>query len=200
MEDNKNMADNLDPVAEATSEAKAENCDEGTKCGSKKAKKAEAEIRGLSEELEATRKQLEAAQAELLAANDKYMRMLAEYDNFRRRSAKEKEGIYADAYEDAMKSVLPVLDNIERAAMYKDGEAVAKGLQMIFKSFSDALSQMGISEIECFKDGRGVEFDPELHNAVMHIEDENYGEGEIVEVLQKGYRKGDRILSSLPLP
>ena len=161
--------------------------EETPKSSSKKSKKAEAEIRGLSEELERTR-------AELAAANDKYMRMIAEYDNFRRRTAKEKEGIYADAYEDAMKTVLPVLDNIERAAMYKDGEAVAKGLQMIFKSFSDALSQMGISEIECFKDGRGVEFDPELHNAVMHIEDENYGEGEIVEVLQKGYRKGDKIL------
>lgn len=161
--------------------------EETPKSSSKKSKKAEAEIRGLSEELERTR-------AELAAANDKYMRMIAEYDNFRRRTAKEKEGIYADAYEDAMKTVLPVLDNIERAAMYKDGEAVAKGLQMIFKSFSDALSQMGISEIECFKDGRGVEFDPELHNAVMHIEDENCGEGEIVEVLQKGYRKGDKIL------
>ncbi len=175
--------------AEDTENVK-EECEESkgaSKSGSKKSKKAEAEIRGLNEELERTR-------AELAAANDKYMRMLAEYDNFRRRSAKEKEGIYADAYEDAMKAVLPVLDNMERAAMYKDGEAVAKGIEMIFKSFSDALAQMGISEIECFKDGRGVEFDPELHNAVMHIEDENYGEGEIVEVLQKGYRKGDKIL------
>lgn len=175
-------AENTENVKEECEESK-----EASKCSSKKSKKAEAEIRGLNEELERTK-------AELAAANDKYMRMLAEYDNFRRRTAKEKEGIYADAYEDAMKAVLPVLDNMERAAMYKDSEAVAKGIEMIFKSFSDALSGMGISEIECFKDGRGVEFDPELHNAVMHIEDENYGEGEIVEVLQKGYRKGDKIL------
>ena len=175
--------------AEDTQNVK-EECDQGkenSKCGSKKSKKAEAEIRGLNEELERTK-------AELAAANDKYMRMLAEYDNFRRRTAKEKEGIYADAYEDAMKSILPVLDNLERAAMYKDGEAVAKGIQMIFKSFSDALSGMGISEIECFKDGHGVTFDPELHNAVMHIEDENLGENTVAAVFQKGFLLGEKVV------
>lgn len=147
----------------------------------KTAKKPEAEIREL-------KKQLEAAKKEVAEANEKYLRMMAEYDNFRKRSAKEKEGIYADAYADCIGNILPILDNLSRAAGSENYEAVKKGLEMTEKAFEDALSKMGITEIET------ETFDPKLHNAVMHVEDDAYGEGEIVEVFQKGYRKGDKII------
>ena len=147
----------------------------------KTAKKPEHEIREL-------KKQLEAAQKEAADAGEKYLRMMAEYDNFRKRSAKEKEGVYADAYSDCIGNILPILDNLSRAAASENFEAVKKGLEMTSKAFEDALSKMGITEIET------KTFDPNLHNAVMHIEDDAYGEGEIVEVFQKGYRKGDKII------
>lgn len=147
----------------------------------KKTKKPETELREL-------KKQLEAAKKEAEAANDKYLRMMAEYDNFRKRSAKEKEGVYADAYADCIGNILPILDNLSRAAGSENFEAVKKGLEMTEKAFSDALGKMGITEIET------ETFDPNLHNAVMHVEDETRKDGEIVEVFQKGYRKGDKII------
>ena len=128
--------------------------------------------------------------AELASEQEKYMRLYAEYDNFRKRSAKEREGIYSDAYCDALTQILPVLDNLERAAQYSDAETVAKGVEMILKSFAEVLGGLGIAEIEAM----GKPFDPNLHNAVMHVEDEQYGESEVVEVLQKGYTRGDRVL------
>ena len=160
----------------------AEACTEtDTKAEKKKAKKAEAQIADLQ-------KQVEAAKAEAEAANDKYMRMMAEYDNFRKRSAKEKEGVYADAYSDCIAGILPILDNLERAAAFDQLEGLKKGLEMTAKAFGDALEKMGITEIET------KTFDPNLHNAVMHIEDESLGESEIVEVFQKGYCKGDKVI------
>ena len=116
--------------------------------------------------------------------------MLAEYDNFRKRSAKELEGRYGDAYTDALTAVLPVLDNLERAEGCADAEGLAKGLELTLKSFRDTLEKMGVKEIEAL----GKTFDPNFHNAVFHVEDENYGEGEIVEVLMKGYTKGDKVI------
>ena len=133
-------------------------------------------------------KRLEAAEAELAAANDKYLRMMAEYDNFRKRSAKEKDGIYDDACEDCFSAILPTLDNLERAAACDQLEGLKKGVEMTKKAFEDALAKMGITEIET------KTFDPRLHNAVMHIEDENLGESEIVEVFQRGYMRGDKVI------
>ena len=129
---------------------------------------------------------------ELSEANDKYMRLFAEYENFRRRTAKEKEGIYADAYIDALTQILPVLDNLERAAAYSggDAESLAKGLELTLKSFSETLAKMGVYEIEAM----GKTFDPNLHNAVMHVDDESFGESEVVEVFAKGYARGDKVL------
>ena len=120
------------------------------------------------------------------------MRLFAEYDNFRKRTAKEKEGIYADAYIDALTQILPVLDNLERAAAFEgaDASTLAKGLELTLKSFAETLSKMGVREIEA----AGKTFDPNLHNAVMHIDDENYGESEVVEVFAKGYVRGDKVL------
>jgi molecular chaperone GrpE len=149
----------------------------------KKGKKSDAEIEKL-------RAELEAKQAELAELNDKYLRMAAEYDNFRRRSAKEREGVYAEAYGDAIAQVLPVIDNMERAAMFTDAEKVSEGVKMTLKGFTEILEKMGITAIGEV----GEMFDPELHNAVMHIEDENLGENVIAEVFQKGYKKGDKII------
>ena len=158
------------------SESKA--AEKGAKAGADKKK-----IKKLEEELaEANRRADEI--------NEKYMRMLAEYDNFRKRSAKEREGVYADACTDVLTSVLPVLDNLERAEACKDAEGLSKGLELTLKSFRDTLERLGIHEIEAL----GKTFDPNVHNAVFHVDDESYGESEIVEVLMKGYTKGDKVI------
>ncbi len=135
--------------------------------------------------------ELEKVKADLAALNDKYLRMIAEYDNYRKRSDKEKSGIYASAYADAVKDILPIGDNLARASAFTDPESVKKGMAMILKSFDDALGKMGISAIDV---KAGDSFDPTFHNAVMHVEDEALGEGVVVEVLQKGYRYGDRVI------
>ena len=141
-------------------------------------------------QLEEMKKQLDAKAEECAALNDKYLRMAAEYENFRKRSAKEREGVYADACADCIAALLPVLDNLERAAQYKndDPTTVAKGLEMTLKSFYDTLGKLGVTEIPA------ETFDPNVHNAVMHIEDDEHGESEIVEVLQKGFAKGDKVI------
>ena len=128
--------------------------------------------------------------AELLSLGDKYLRTAAEYDNFRKRSAKEKEGIYADAYADALKSILPIIDNLERAVGVGEAEAVKKGLEITLHGAADALAKMGV---EAFG-AEGDQFDPNMHNAMMMVDDENHKEGEIVTVFQKGYKKGDKII------
>lgn len=146
--------------------------------GSKKAKKELAELK----------EKLAAAEQEIAEQKDKYLRLMAEYDNFRRRSQKEKEGIYSDAYAEALKALLPVADNLELAVRYSEGDKVVEGVKMVLSQLSDSLTKMGIEVIETNT------FDPNVHNAVMHVEDDAYGEGEIVEVFQKGYRKGDKII------
>ena len=120
--------------------------------------------------------------------NDKYLRVMAEYDNFRKRTAKERDGIYADAYADAVKQMLPIIDNIERSVTFVTDEETKKGLDMIIAQMTETLSKMGVTVIET------KTFDPNVHNAVMHIDDENYGEGEIIDVFQKGYKYKDKII------
>lgn len=147
-------------------------------------------IRKLEYEIENLKKQLDIANSTIDASKDKYLRMLAEYDNFRKRSVKEKECSYTDAYADAVALILPVIDNLERATKYSDAESVTKGIELMLKNLCDIFDKLGIKTI----DEVGVKFDPSLHNAVMHIEDENYDDNLIVEVLQKGYIKGDRVI------
>ncbi len=156
----------------------------------KTAEKKPADDKKLKAELEETKKQLEAKENELLEQNDKYMRMIAEYDNFRKRTAKEKEGIYTDAFFDAIGQILPIIDNVERAAAFKESEQVAQGIEMILKSFNEMLSKNNVTAYG----EEGEEFDPNIHNAVMHIEDESFGENVIAEVFQKGYRKDEKVL------
>ncbi len=174
------VADETVATEEEATEEKASSKDK------KKAKKADAEIARLS-------KELEARDAKLAEQNDQYLRVCAEYDNFRKRTAKEREGVYADAYIDALTQILPILDNLDRAAAFstEDTESpMAKGLELTRKSFVETLEKMGVTEIEAL----GKPFDPNLHNAVMHVEDENAGENEIVEVFMKGYIRGDKVL------
>ena len=168
--------------AEAATEEKVAEAKD-TKADKKKSKKQDGKI----EELE---KALAAKENELAEQNDKYMRMMAEYDNFRKRSAKEKEGTYADAYADALKSILPIIDNLERAIGVTDADGVLKGLEMTLKGADEALKKMGV---EAFG-AEGDTFDPNIHNAVMMVESDERAEGEIVSVFQKGYRKGDKII------
>ena len=131
-----------------------------------------------------------ALEAELKEKDDKFLRMAAEYDNFRRRSREEKAATYADALADTVGELLPIIDNLERAALYDDGEKVKEGLMMTAKSVTSVLEKLGIETVGA----PGEIFDPNLHNAVFHIEDENLKEGEIVEVFQKGYKKGNKII------
>ena len=135
---------------------------------------------------------LRQAEEQVLALNDKLLRTLAEYDNFRKRSVKEKEAIYPEATAEAISKFLPVLDSMERAAGFAcSDEEYKKGVDMIIHSFYEALAAAGAEEISAEV---GAPFDPALHNAVMHIEDENLGTGVISQVFQKGYRLGDRII------
>jgi molecular chaperone GrpE len=127
---------------------------------------------------------------ELEALKERLLRTTAEYDNFRKRTAKEKEGIYTDACIDVLKNILPVADNLERA-LAADGslEDMKKGVEMTLRQFKDSLEKLGVTEIPT--DG---EFDPNLHDAMMHVEDENYGKNVITEVFQKGYKRGDKVI------
>ena len=161
----------------------AQSDDKETKAEKKKAKKTDSKIAELE-------KALLEKDALLAEQNDKYMRMMAEYDNFRKRSAKEKEGTYADAYADALTSIIPIIDNLERAVGVTDADGVLKGLEMTLKGAGEALTKMGV---EAFG-AEGDQFDPNIHNAVMMVDDENHKEGEIVSVFQKGYKKGDKII------
>ena len=136
------------------------------------------------------KERIAALEAELKEKDDKYLRMAAEYDNFRRRSREEKAAVYADALADTVNELLPIIDNLERAALYDDGEKVKEGLMMTAKSVTAALEKLGIETVGAV----GETFDPNLHNAVFHVEDESLGEGEIVEVFQKGYKKGNKII------
>ena len=137
--------------------------------------------------------QMEALAKTLADANDKYLRLAAEYDNYRKRTAREKEHLYNDAKIDTIKGMLPVYDNLERGLAQfgaEDDDPHKKGLEMIFNQYKEALTKLGVTPIDCV----GKEFDPERHNAVMHIEDESCGENTVVEVLQQGFMLGDKVL------
>ena len=142
-------------------------------------------------ETDALRAELESAQNDLAAEKDKNLRLRSEYDNFRKRSARERDNIYADVKADTLKKLLPIFDNLERALRQETAdEAYKKGVEMTMTQFLEALQTLGVTPIDCV----GKEFDPERHNAVMHIEDESCGENTVVEVLQQGFMLGDKVL------
>ena len=128
---------------------------------------------------------------ELAAMNDKYLRLCAEYDNFRKRTQKEKDAIYADVRANTLISFLPVYDNLVRALNQPtEDEAYKKGVEMIMTQFKTTMEKLGVTEMDCL----GKKFDPAFHNAVMHVDDEEKGENEIVEVFQQGFMLGDKVI------
>lgn len=140
------------------------------------------------ESLEDKIKALEEAAA---ADKDKYLRLLAEYDNFRKRSIQEKLNASSDATARAALEVISVIDNFERAmAAECSDENYKKGVEMIYGQFVEVIKKLGVEEI----DALGKEFDPNMHNAVSQVEDENFGENTVSQVYQKGYKLGDKVI------
>ena len=135
--------------------------------------------------------ELDALRKALADKEDQYLRLAAEYDNFRKRSQKEKEGLYQGAKSDAVAAFLPVYDNLDRALKQETAdEAYKKGVEMTMAGLKEILSKLGVEEIPAL----GETFDPALHNAVMHVEDESAGENTVVDVFQAGFRLGDKVI------
>lgn len=143
-------------------------------------------------ELEAMQAKVEKLEQELQMLRDQHLRTLAEYDNFRKRTDREKAGIYNDAVIATVAAVLPVADNMDRALEQKDcsAEDLRRGVEMVCKQLEESLKKLGVQEMA----GVGEEFNPDLHNAVSHIEDENLEENVISAVFQKGYLLGDKVV------
>ncbi len=136
-------------------------------------------------------KALENAVSALANKEKEYLYLRAEYDNFRRRSSKEKTDAYANAKSDAVLAFLPVYDNLQRALLTPcQDEAFRKGVEMTMTQMKSVLEKLGITEIDC----KGKTFDPKTQNAVMHIEDDSYGESVVVEVFQTGFMLGDKVV------
>ncbi len=187
MEENKNTASaentEKDIKTEAASTEEAVNPEKESRKDKKEAKKRDVEL--LKDENDKLKK-------ELAAEKDAHLRMLAEYDNFRKRSLREKETAYGDSKANTLSLILPVIDNFDRAAENKtdDLEVYKKGIEMTLAQFSDILKKL---EVESFGEvGEG--FDPSIHNAVMHVQNEELPENTIAAVFEKGYKMGERIL------
>ena len=135
--------------------------------------------------------ELKELKEQAVRQEDKYLRLCAEYDNYRKRTAKEKEALGADVRADTAAAFLPVYDNLERALKVETAdEAFKKGVEMTVKQLREVLSKLGITEIPA----QGQAFDPNLHNAVMHVEDESLGENTVAEVFQAGFQCGDKVI------
>ena len=182
-EDKKTPESQQEP--EIKSEAKAEAKKAEEKPSGKKQDKKESKGAGEKKEEQSSPAE------ELKGANDRYLRLLAEYDNYRKRSEKEKDSLYADIKSDTVAKFLPVYDNLVRAlAQSTEDEAYRRGVEMIMTQFNTTLEKLGATKIECL----GQKFDPSLHNAVMHVEDEEKSENEIVEVFQDGFMMGEKVI------
>ena len=154
----------------------------------KKAKKKKEKYTFTREQVE----QMELAAKQLESVKDQFIRQTAEYENYRKRTTKEKEGIYQDAKADTIKEFLAVYDNLERASAAGGGEDSPhkKGLDMIFQQYKEILAKLGVEEIEA----QGQPFDPEWMNAVMHVENDSFGENTVAQVFQAGFRMGDKVI------
>ena len=164
---------------------------EAVETAAPEAEAAKEEKKSKRDKKDREKKEDEALKEELRGANDRYLRLLAEYDNFRKRSQKEKESLYELIRAEAVTGFLPVYDNLLRAlAQPTEDEAYRKGVEMILSQFCATLEKLGVTKI----DSLGQPFDPAFHNAVMHIDDEEKGENEIVEVFQEGFLLGDKVI------
>ena len=148
----------------------------------------EPQTGGPGEEPEGTE---ETPIVEQMVSKDQFLRLAAEYDNYRKRTAKEKESLWTDAKADTVQAFLPVYDNLERALKQDTAdEAYKKGVEMTMNQLKEVFARLGVTEIEA----QGQPFDPNLHNAVMHIEDENLGENTIAQVFQAGFMLGEKVI------
>lgn len=163
--------------AEAPEETKDEAKDKKSKKDEKKAEKKEEKKPSQADELK--------------TANDKYLRLMAEYDNYRKRSQKEKDNLYTEIRSETVEKFLPVYDNLERAlAQETQDAAFKKGVEMTMNQLVSVMEKLGVESFGA----AGDHFDPQLHNAVMHIEDESLGENVIAEVFQKGFKVGEKVV------
>lgn len=164
-------------------------------------KKPDTEAEESTEKKEAPKKkkkqskeqqEIEKLQQELNDKSDQFLRLRAEYDNFRKRSQSEKSAVYGNAVSDTVNQILPVMDNIERALKQENAAAedMKKGVEMIASQFKASFEQLGVKEIG----KKGEAFDPNLHNAVSHVDNDELDENVIAEVLQKGYSIGDKVI------
>ena len=140
---------------------------------------------------EAVPEETDSPAQEQLIPKEQFLRLAAEYDNYRKRTAKEKENLWTDAKADTVQAFLPVYDNLERALKQETAdEAYKKGVEMIMNQLKEIFAKQGITEI----DAQGKPFDPNLHNAVMHIEDENLEENVVAQVFQAGFMLGEKVI------
>ncbi len=183
MNEDKKQDTPLEETEESKEEVKAE---ETTAEEPKKEEKKEKKFGKKKDE-----ERLAALESEKAALNDKYLRLAAEYDNYRRRSQKERDALYGEVKADTVQKFLPVYDNLERALKQgTEDEAYRKGVELIMAQLNTTLEKLGVTVIESL----GQTFDPALHNAVMHVDDEEKGENEIVEVFQQGFKLGDKVI------
>ena len=190
--------ENKQPTAEEAAENQAETTEQETPETAEAPEKEEKAAKGKKKKEKTytlTREQMEAAELavkQLESVKDQFVRLTAEYDNYRKRTTKEKDNIYQDAKGDTIKAFLAVYDNLERAVK-TEGDADSphkKGMEMIFAQFKTILEGLGVTEIEAL----GQPFDPEKHNAVMHIDDESLGENMVCDVFQAGFMLGDKVI------
>lgn len=168
-------------------ETNVDICEENAAEVETKGEEIESKSEQSTDELKARIAELEAL---LKEKEDQHLRMAAEYENFRRRSREEREATYTEAVADTVGELLPIIDNLERASLYDDDSKVKEGLVMIAGSVKSVFEKLKVEAVGAV----GESFDPNLHNAVLHAEDDEHGEGEIVEVFQKGYKKGNKII------
>jgi len=188
--ENEEIKETEEPTEDISEKVLEESAPEGSEAEEKKSFGKGKDEKKYKSKCAALEKELSEIKEKLEEEKDSHLRIAAEYDNFRKRSQKEKEGIYSDAVSDTVKELLPLFDNLDLASSYTGGENVAEGLALILKTVSDVLAKL---KVEPFGEA-GEKFDPNLHDAMMHEENEAYGESEIVEVFRKGYKIGDKII------
>ena len=182
--------------AEVNEECCCSNKDEKHECADKKGEKkcGGRKEKLLEKSLEEKDKKISELEEKLKENEDKYLRMLAEYDNFRKRAQKEKDAIYTDTKAECVEQLLSVLDNLERAAAVdvskSDAQSVVDGVVNVLRQATAIFEKMGVTEIPA----KGEKFDPNVHNAVMHEDNPDIDENTITDVFLKGYTLGDRVI------
>ncbi|MFR1517630.1 MAG: nucleotide exchange factor GrpE [Clostridia bacterium] len=190
-----------EPVTENTESPEMERVSEGAeetvqpeeKQGEEKKEKSFLGKKKQNAEFNKLQQQNETLKKEMEEVKDRYTRLAAEYDNYRKRTAKEIDMRYEDAKADVWKNIIGIIDDFERALQAEilpECQNYKEGVNLIYKKLSDMMASSGIEEIKALHEP----FNPELHNAVMHIDSEDAGENEVVEVFVKGYRLGDKVI------